>query len=221
MDNVPEIIKAEKIAWSDLLHDVSFAVTKGSMTVIITAKEEVDAWLARLILGFIDPDRGEFSVFGNTPSSLTGNKLYEFRKRIGLVYANGGLISNLKIWENVTLPLSYMTRLNDAEIEKIGSSALKRVGYPGELMQLPGHTPFHHKKMAGFARAMLMDPELMVYESPLLGLNHEERRLFINTAMEFHGEKAGRTSLFISSSPDILTMIKAARAIHINQGLLS
>lgn len=218
-DNVPEIIRAEKIAWNDLSYESSFAVTTGSVTVIITAKEEDDAWLARLILGFVDPNRGEISVFGASPSSLHDNNRYELRKRIGLVYANGGLISNLKIWENVTLPLSYFARMNDSEIEELGSSVLKRVGYTGKLMQLPGHAPFHQKKMAGFARAMLMDPELMVYESPLLGLNQEERSFFVNTAVEFHGEKEGRTSLFISSTPDILHMIKDFQVIHINQGL--
>ncbi|WP_243371173.1 organic solvent ABC transporter ATP-binding protein [Geotalea sp. SG265] len=217
-DTANDIITAEKIAWNDLFNDATFAVARGSITVIITPKEEVDAWLVRLILGFVETDRGEFSIFGAKPTSLPENRLYELRQRIGIVYANGGLISNLKIWENVTLPLSYKGRMNNAEMETLGVQVLKRAGYQGKLMQLPGHTPFHQKKAAGFARAMLMDPELMVYESPLLGLNQEERRAFMATAMQFHGEQEGRTSLFISSNPEVLPMLKDARVITINQG---
>lgn len=212
------IIAAEDIAWNDLVHDTSFTVEKGSITVIVTPKEEVDVWLARLFLGFVRPDQGLLRIFGCDPFSLTDQKKNELRRRIGLVYANGGLISNLKIWENVTLPMSYTGRLTNAEMEKMGVQALKRAGYAGKLMELPGHTSFHDRKAAGFARAMLMDPELMIYQSPLVGLNQRERHSFMETALQFHREHESRTSLFISSSPEILPMLKDARIITINQG---
>jgi phospholipid/cholesterol/gamma-HCH transport system ATP-binding protein len=218
-DNGTHIITADNITWNDLVHDTSFAVARGSITVISTPKEEVDAWLARLILGFIRPDQGNFRVFDLNPCALPPQKLHELRQRIGLVYGNGGLVSNLKIWENVALPVSYTGRLGNEEMEKIGVQLLQKAGYTGKLMELPGHASFHNKKAAGFARAMLMNPELMVYESPLVGLNKGERRSFLETAIQFHGERDGRTTLFISANPEILPMVKDARIITINQGL--
>lgn len=216
-----DIIKAENIAWGDLLAGTSFLVDKGSVTVVVTAKEEVDACLTRLILGFLTPAHGKLTLFGVQPDLLPETELLQLRQRLGVIYGNGGLISNLKIWENVTLPLFYQNRLNTALIEEKGLAVLKRAGYVEKLMQLPGLTSFHQKKMAGFARAMLTDPELMIYESPLTGLNQEERRTFIKTALEFHREKAGRTSLFISSNPEIIPMLQDAKVITIHQGLQS
>ncbi len=155
-----EVIRVENVSYEDLLPTTSFTVDKGTITVIITNKEEVDACITKLLLGFVSPDQGVVSVFGTQVSSLSKSQLCELRQQTGLVYANGGLISNLKIWENVILPLSYMNQFTTAEIEKRGVAVLERLGYSGKLMQLPGLTPFYQKKIAGFARAMLTDPEL-------------------------------------------------------------
>lgn len=220
-NEMSDIIKAEKIACGGVLAGLTFSVAKGSVTLIITAKEEADVCLMRLILGFLAPEQGELTVFGIQPTFLPETDLLQLRQRMGVIYANGGLISNLKIWENVTLPLLYQSRLTAGQIEEMGLAALKRAGYVEKLMQLPGLISFHQKKMAGFARGMLTDPELMVYESPLLGLNQEERQFFINAALDFHQAKDGRTSIFISSNPEIIPMVEGARVITVHQGLHS
>lgn len=220
MENTNEIIKAVNLSFNDLIAGVSFAVQKNSVNIIITAKEETDACLARLLLGFIGPDSGSLSVFGTQVSTASRDQLTQIRQRVGLVYANGGLISNLKIYENVILPLAFSNTMDDNEIEEIATSALSRVGYTGKLMQLPGHTPFHLRKMAGFARAMVMNPDLIIYQSPLIGLNQEERQGFMEIAREFHAEKEGRTSLFISSNPEVTAFFKTAEVITLSTKVL-
>lgn len=220
MTAATDTIRAEGLSFDTLPREVSFTVEQGSVTIVLTAKEEIDACLVRLLLGFARPAGGRLFLFGTDISTLTDRELTALRQRIGLVYASGGLISNLKVWENVTLPLAYSNRFSREQVEQMGLAVLDRIGYSGKLMALPGHITLFQKRLAGFARTMLTDPDLVIYESPLSGLNQEERSRFLSTAREFHLEKAGRTSLFLSSTPEIVPLLENARVITLSQGQL-
>ncbi|ABQ26085.1 ATP-binding cassette domain-containing protein [Geotalea uraniireducens] len=212
-----EIIKAESLSFDTLLEETSFTVESGSTSIVVTAKEEVDACLVRLLLGFIRPASGRLFLFDTDISTFTDRELSAVRQRIGLIYASGGLVSNLKVWENVVLPLAYSNKFSREQIEQMGLAVLNRLGYSGKLMALPGHIPLFQKRLAGLARTMLMDPDLVIYESPLTGLNYNERNQFLRIAREFHLEKPGRTSLFLSSTPEIVPLLEDARVITFTQ----
>ncbi len=213
-----EAVSFDNITLEELPTPASFVVEHGTITVILTAKEEVNANLVRLILGFIHPHSGSVVVAGKDVHTLTKKDCYELRKEIGLVFSSGGLISNLKVWENLTLPLSYHSDYNQDEIDAKGVAALERIGYSGKRFDLIGKLSLFQKRMLGFARAMLNDPDLMIYESPLQGLNFEERNRFLLAALSFHAEKSGRTSIFFTSNQEAPAILKNATVISLIKG---
>ena len=194
---------------------VSFTVAKGEACVLITPKDEVNATLTRLLIGLTPASQGSIKLFGSYVSTMTVREVYACRQRIGVVYPSGGLVSNLKVWENLTLPLAYHTPLGEDEIESRGRSVLARLGYTGGLMELPGHLTLFQKKLIGFGRAMLTDPLLMLYESPLQGLNRDERDVILTTARAWHGEKPDRASLYLTSNPVIADLVPDAKVIRL------
>lgn len=211
-------IAVRDVACAGVTGPFSFEVEGGEIAVLLTPKDEVSALLTRLLVGLVIPDGGSVALFGSDLSTLTARELNQVRQRVGVSYPAGGLVSNLKVWENLTLPLAYHTLLSPAEIEERGMRVLTRLGYEGRLMELPGLLTLCQKKLIGFGRAMLTDPELMLYDSPQQGLNHEEQERFLRVAAEFHRERPGRASLFITSHPGILDFLPGARTISIAKG---
>jgi phospholipid/cholesterol/gamma-HCH transport system ATP-binding protein len=210
-----EIVLAQDLYIDEVHAPISFCLVAGSMSIILTPKDEINCILARTLLRLETARSGSLCLFGRDILALPVRTLHEMRRRTGLVYGSGGLISNLKVWENLTLPLYYHQNLTHAEIESKGRSALDRIGFTGNLMELPGHLSFSDRKFLGLARAMIINPELMIYESPFLGLNQDERSRYIAIAKDFHLEKPGRASLVISSSHDVAKSLSNADLISI------
>jgi phospholipid/cholesterol/gamma-HCH transport system ATP-binding protein len=212
-----EILKADHIAVVGKFEDISFAVAHGELLVLLTSKEEINTTLTRLLLGATKPDRGDLTLFGRDIASLSQRELLKIRQRIGVVFAGGGLVSNLKVWENLTLPLDYHSALSSAAIEERGLAILQRVGYKGKLMDLPGHLSLYQRRQIGLGRAMLTDPDLMIFESPSQGLNQDERQAFMEVARSFHNGKPGRASLFLTSNPAMAELLQDARVVDLRK----
>lgn len=212
-----EMLKADHIAVADRFEDISFAAAHGELLVLLTSKEEINTTLTRLLLGATKPDRGDLTLFGRDIGSLSHSELLKIRQRIGVVFAGGGLVSNLKVWENLTLPLDYHSALSSAVIEERGAAILQRVGYKGKLMALPGHLSLYQKRQIGLGRAMLTDPDLMIFESPSQGLNQDEQQAFMEVARSFHAGKPGRASLFFTSNQAIAELLQDARVVNLRK----
>lgn len=213
-----DMLRANHIAVAGRFDDLSFAAASGKMVILVTAKEEINATITRLLLGLAAPERGTITLFGRDLLSLTRRELLETRQRIGVVFPGGGLVSNLKVWENLTLPLYYHSALSTAAIEERGMAILQRLGYGGKLMELPGHLSLYQRRQVGFGRAMLTDPDLMIFESPFQGLNQDERQAFLEIARAFHGEKPGRVSLFLTSNPALPELMRDAKVVNLCKG---
>lgn len=213
-----ELIRAENIPLAEISTSTSFTVSGGEMVVILTPKDEINASLARILIGLEKPLSGKVFLFGTDIAALSGRELHELRRRIGIAFGSGGLVSNLKAWENLTLPLYYHQHLSHNEIEMRGAATLGRLGFTGKLTALPGHMTASQKKTIGVARAMLVDPDVILYESPVFGLDQEEKGAFFRVAREFHREKPGRASLFITSSHEVLQSLSEAVVVDITKG---
>jgi phospholipid/cholesterol/gamma-HCH transport system ATP-binding protein len=213
-----EVVRAVELDLGNGFDDFSCRLGRGEVAAVIVPNEETALLLAQIIIGRIHPDRGNVELFGEQAALLPPKELMKVRQRCGVVYASGGLISNLKVLENLTLPLLYHTTLSRAEVEERGRAMLKRLGYAGGLMQLPGLLGTYQRKLLGLARAMLGDPELMIYESPSRGLTEEQRRFLFRTALEFHQEGRERASLFITSNPASLPLLPDATVYTLTRG---
>lgn len=213
-----EAVRFDRITADSLLENVSFSVPSGSLAVLVTPKHEANELLVRVILGMARPASGRVTVLGCDVTAASAEELHGLRRRIAFVHSSGVLVSNLKVWENLVLPLEYGGGKTPEEIEERGLAMLRRLGYEGGLMELPGHLPFSQKRLIGLGRAMLSEPELIVYDGILTGISGRERTLIVKTALEFHSEREGRTSLFITANPETMGDIPFDARVSMLQG---
>lgn len=194
-------VEFDNITLGEILAGMSFNVESGTLSALITSNQDENDLIVRLLLGLATPDGGAMTVLGNDPS---GSGRFSQRSRIGVVHPSGGLVSNLKVAENVALPLAYHGRLMEHELARRCGAALQRVGYSGHPMELPGNLSLYCRRLVGQARAFIMDPELVVYNAVLGGLSEEERRRIVSNAVAFHREHPSMTSLFLTSQPETM-----------------
>lgn len=202
-------MRSAVVTVSDLVMDeasrpLSFDVPGGALAALVTSRQDESDRLVRVLLGLAKPLRGAISLLGEDVVAASGKALLGLRTRVAVVQPAGGLVANLKVWENLVLPLEYHTALPQAEIEARGMAALRRVGYTGGLMELPAHLPLHEKRRIGLARAMLADPALIIYNGALTGLAPEEAEAMSSIITGFHREDPGRTALFVTHDRESL-----------------
>jgi phospholipid/cholesterol/gamma-HCH transport system ATP-binding protein len=183
---------------------LSFEVEPGSSTLIVTSGEYEGDCLLRLITGMTRPSRGTVQIDGQALAELTPGQLYPLRQQIGVVPTNGGMISNLKLWENITLTLLYTTGNISTEVEEYTINELKQLGYTGNIMAMPAHLSLYEKRVAAFLRAAICQPHIMVYDNCFEDISAAARKIFSTAISAFHTAVPGRTSLHLASSPEVV-----------------
>jgi phospholipid/cholesterol/gamma-HCH transport system ATP-binding protein len=196
------MIRMSKLIVPGLDTPLDMILPAGMSAILVTAREQESSLLIRLLLGFTPPEGGELVVCDSLPSSLSESQLIEFRRKIGVIYHDGGLVSNLNIWDNLTLQLAYHTPMRRQELEDRGREAIARVGYTGSLTVLPSRLTMYQRRLIAFARALLVEPDLMIYQAPLDGLSHGEERHFLDLMQEYHQKGIDRTALFLTAYPE-------------------
>lgn len=207
-----EALKFEKVTTRLLPTEVSFTLAAGSVSAVVNSRQEESDEQVRLMLGIAAPASGIIAVFGESPLAIERN-VAPLPGRVAVVFPSGGLVSNLKVWENLVLPAEYHGTFEADRIEEKAMEVLRRVGYSGSVMELPAHLSLYRKRQVGIARAMLSDPRLIVYNGILSGLNDSERSVLIAAALAFHKERQERTSLFLTSNAETIKGIGLDRHI--------
>ncbi|HEX9080575.1 MAG TPA: ATP-binding cassette domain-containing protein [Desulfuromonadaceae bacterium] len=195
---------------------LSFEVEGGSSALIITSSGDEGACLLRLITGIIRPGRGSIQVAGQHLGELSPGQIYHLRQRIGVVPANGGMVSNLKLWENITLPLLYTTGHISPEAEEYAIAWLKQLGYTGNIMAMSAHLSLYEKRVAAFLRAALCQPHIMVYDNCFEDMGVAPRKALAAAMRSFHAAAPGRTSLYLVPSPEVAADVQADCVIDVN-----
>ncbi|MBI4688825.1 MAG: ATP-binding cassette domain-containing protein [Nitrospirae bacterium] len=212
------MLKLECASLKGLLECASFSIVKGEICEVLTETDFDRNLLLKVFTGLAALDSGKIYIFDKDILSITSAELNETRKRIGVVLNNGGLISNLKVWENLMLPLAYHMSFHKQDIEEKIRVILSKIGYDDDLNVLPGPLPDYKKRLIGFARAMLMDPDMIIYDSVFEGLSSDSRSRVLETVNAFHLEKKGRVSLFLDPGESPIRGIKADNTYRLKEG---
>lgn len=186
---------------------LDFVLSAHESAAIVTSRAIENDAIVRLLLGFQPVREGDFNYNGLEPAMLKESEIIAHRRRIGVLYHDGGFISNLNLWENLTLQISFEGVLGKGEIEELGLAALARVGYAGSPTALLSRLSLYQRRQVAFARALLANPELMVYQSIFEGISRSEKDHLAKLAWDYH-EEGGRTSLFLTSNPESLRGMK-------------
>lgn len=210
-----EIIFRE-VAAGDQFEGLTFEVEEGRSAMVVTSGEVEGTILLRLITGLSRPSRGSVHIFGQSLEELTAPQLCQMRQQIGVVPANGGMISNLKLWENITLPLHYTMGHIPVETEDYVINYLNKLGSSGNLMALPAHLSLHEKRVAAFIRATLCSPRIMVYDHCFEDTSVGARTSFTSAISEFHAASPERISLYLVSSADMVRNLPVDVVIYVH-----
>ncbi len=193
-----------ELAASGLCLPLSMTLPAGLSAAIHTSRELENDVIVALLLGFNLPVSGQLTVCDVDPGTVREPQLPEFRKRIGVIYRDGGLISNLNVWDNLTLQFAYFSGLKRDELKNRADEALKQVGYSGSVELLPSRLSLFERRVVALARAFLIEPDLIICQSTLDGLTREEQALLCRLLWQYHNQGFERTLLFITSYPDSL-----------------
>ncbi|MFY9781793.1 MAG: ATP-binding cassette domain-containing protein [Candidatus Baltobacteraceae bacterium] len=180
-----------------VLRDCTLEIKPRAITCLIGMSGAGKSTVLRLINGLRKPDRGRVLVEGVDVASLKGRKLNEFRQRIGFAFQFAALFDSLTVGENVALPLRELTSLPKAQIERTVEQTLEVVGLADVRDHMPAELSGGMLKRAGFARAVVTKPALVLYDEPTTGQDPIITRVLTETIVRLRQELGG-TAVVVS-----------------------
>lgn len=190
----------------EVLRGVSFEVRRGRCLGIMGGSGTGKSVLLRHVIGLMKPDRGRIEVLGRDVPTLTSPELAEMRRHMGYVFQEGALIAWLTVSENLALPLKENSRLSQAEIDERVAEKLALVRIPDAGAKFPSEISGGMKKRVGIARALITDPDLVLYDEPNAGLDPEISRA-INDLMREVSEQMGTTALVVEHRVECISTV--------------
>ena len=154
-----------------VLREVSFSIAAGSAFVLLGRSGTGKSVSLKLICGLLKADSGTIHVGGRDITKLESNDLVETRKKMGFLFQSAALFDSISVGENVAFPLRRNTTAPDAEIREKARGLLEKVGLGKEYDSLPGDLSGGMRKRAGLARALAVDPEILLVDEPSAGLD--------------------------------------------------
>ncbi|MCK5326671.1 MAG: ATP-binding cassette domain-containing protein, partial [Woeseiaceae bacterium] len=150
---------------------LNLTIKRGQVTAIMGPSGTGKTTLLRLVTRQLVPDHGVILVNGVDIATLSQNELYRMRQRFGMLFQNGALLTDLTVFENVAFPLREHTRLTNRLIRHVVLTKLHAVGLRGAADMTPMQLSGGMARRVALARAMVMDPDILIYDEPFVGLD--------------------------------------------------
>jgi phospholipid/cholesterol/gamma-HCH transport system ATP-binding protein len=155
----------------EVLRSVNLTIEPGNVVGIMGASGSGKTTLMRLIGGQLRPSRGKVVVMGEDVHALSRNELFELRRRMGMQFQQGGLFTDLSVYENIAFQMREKTDLPESMINDLVLMKLHAVGLRGAAGLMPSELSGGMARRVGLARAIVLDPALMMYDEPFAGLD--------------------------------------------------
>src|SRR5438552_1111302 len=173
--SLPPAIQVESLSKSfgeqTVLKRISLEITQGETLTVLGRSGTGKSVLLKLIIGLHKPDAGSIRVNGAEVTNLEVKQLNEVRKKVGFLFQQAALYDSLTVEENVAFPLSRHTTMSDADRKKKAHELLASVGMEQDLEKLPSQISGGMQKRVGLARALALDPDILLFDEPTAGLD--------------------------------------------------
>ncbi len=199
-----------------IFRGLDLELARGKVTAVMGPSGTGKTTLLRLITGQIVPTAGRIDVLGSTLDGLPQPKLFALRRRMGMLFQNGALLTDLSVFENVAFPLREHTRLPESLIRQLVLTKLHAVGLRGAAFLMPAELSGGMARRVALARAIVMDPELLIYDEPFVGLDPISMGVIVRLIRQLN-ETLGITSVVVSHDVDELALI-AHQSYLISEG---
>ena len=154
-----------------VLQDINLSVAPGEAICIVGRSGTGKSVTLKLIIALIKPDAGHIWIDGEDITRLEDHELSRVRRKMGFLFQNAALFDFLTLYDNLALPLRRLTRKSDQEIDEIIDRVLHQVGLGGDREKMPLELSGGMKKRAGLARALVLEPEILMVDEPSSGLD--------------------------------------------------
>jgi phospholipid/cholesterol/gamma-HCH transport system ATP-binding protein len=154
-----------------VLEDITFDLPKGKISAIMGPSGTGKSVLLKNIIGLLRPDAGEIWVDGEETVRMGEKDLYRVRRKFGVLFQDGALFGSMNMFDNTAFPLREHTNKTEKEVRDITLEKLGLVGMLDHLKKFPGEVSGGMRKRAGLARALVMDPEIVLFDEPDSGLD--------------------------------------------------
>lgn len=185
---------------------LDFEALRGQVTAIMGPSGTGKTTLLRLITGQVSPAAGRVEVFGQQVDTLEKPELYALRRRMGMLFQNGALLTDLSVFENVAFPVRAHARLPESVLRQLVLTKLHAVGLRGAAELMPAELSGGMARRVALARAIVMDPELLIYDEPFVGLDPISMGVIVRLIRELN-DALGITSIVVSHDVDELAQI--------------
>lgn len=181
-------------------------IRRGSVTAIMGPSGTGKTTLLRLVTGQELPDRGSIRFDGAEVTRMSRRELFRMRKRVGMLFQNGALLTDLNVYDNVAFPLREHTRLPERLIRHIVLTKLHAVGLRGAWKLMPSQLSGGMARRVALARAIVMDPEIIYYDEPFVGLDPISMGVVVRLIRRMN-DTLGLTSVVVTHDVDEVSSI--------------
>ena len=174
-----------------ILQGVDLGIPEGMITVIVGPSGTGKSVMIKHLIGLMFPDKGDVIVHGESLRNMTLSRLLDVRKKFGILFQDGALFGSMSVYDNVAFPLRQHTDLSEPEIAAIVNERLADVGLSAAAGKLPNELSGGMKKRAGFARALVLEPDIVMFDEPDSGLDPVRTALLGQLLVEQHALYGG------------------------------
>lgn len=156
---------------SQVLKDISLKIRKGENLVVFGRSGSGKSVLIKCLVGLIEPDEGKVCLLGSDVYGLDDTQLNILRKKVGFLFQGAALYDSMTVRENLEFPLRYSKTVTKKDIDTLVTEALQNVGLEEAIDKMPSELSGGMRKRVGLARALILKPELILYDEPTTGLD--------------------------------------------------
>jgi len=201
VDSDTDIVSIQNLSFSrgdrKIFNDISLTIPRGKITAIMGPSGTGKTTLLKLIGGQLYPDQGSVIVDKKNVHQLKRSDLYTLRKRMGMLFQSGALLTDLNVFDNVALPLKEHTTLSDSMIRSLVLLKLHAVGLRGARDLMPNELSGGMARRVALARAIALDPTMIMYDEPFTGQDPISLGTLVKLIKELNNA-LGLTSIIVS-----------------------